>query len=270
MNEQQQVQKFYSGFGGLGRDMQTQVFGDWTNHDMNDWSTAAMNYLQHQQDQAYNLYLWNLQNEYNTPAAQMQRYREAGLNPHLAYTQQNAASSPQSSSSPTVSPKNTHSKHIDNILGALSYMNQIVGQVSDISEAFSRNKLRSHQSMVQDQLGALNSLKGEQYRYLLGISGVEPESSLYNSPFAQFYRTQTEAKQSYIDELKAMISLIPDKQAQTQALTELERYRLEIMKGQNDAILNIHTGNDTWDSILRIFAYMAQNMIPSFSISHKF
>jgi hypothetical protein len=33
----------------------------------------------------YNLQLWNMQNEYNSPAAQMQRFKEAGLNPHLIY-----------------------------------------------------------------------------------------------------------------------------------------------------------------------------------------
>lgn len=32
-----------------------------------------------------NLNMWNLQNEYNTPRAQMQRLKEAGINPHMAY-----------------------------------------------------------------------------------------------------------------------------------------------------------------------------------------
>lgn len=33
---------------------------------------------------------WNMQNAYNTPAAQMQRYKEAGLNPALMYGQGNS------------------------------------------------------------------------------------------------------------------------------------------------------------------------------------
>lgn len=32
-----------------------------------------------------NLEMWNMQNEYNSPAAQMQRYKDAGLNPMLMY-----------------------------------------------------------------------------------------------------------------------------------------------------------------------------------------
>lgn len=52
--------------------------------------------LQQQQNE-YNLNMWNLQNEYNSPAAQMRRYEEAGLNPALMYgqvTPGNAASAP--------------------------------------------------------------------------------------------------------------------------------------------------------------------------------
>lgn len=38
----------------------------------------------------YNMEMWKLQNEYNTPANQMKRYLEAGLNPNLIYSQGNA------------------------------------------------------------------------------------------------------------------------------------------------------------------------------------
>lgn len=44
--------------------------------------------LQDQQNQ-FNLDMWNLQNEYNSPQAQMKRYEEAGLNPALIYSQGN-------------------------------------------------------------------------------------------------------------------------------------------------------------------------------------
>lgn len=39
--------------------------------------------LQHKQ----NVEMWNMMNMYNTPAAQMQRFKDAGLNPHLIYGQ---------------------------------------------------------------------------------------------------------------------------------------------------------------------------------------
>lgn len=54
---------------------------------------SALNYkyqskLQEKQNE-YNLNMWNLQNEYNSPQAQMKRYEEAGLNPALIYSQGN-------------------------------------------------------------------------------------------------------------------------------------------------------------------------------------
>lgn len=36
--------------------------------------------------------MWNMENAYNTPKAQMQRYADAGLNPNLIYQQENTAS----------------------------------------------------------------------------------------------------------------------------------------------------------------------------------
>jgi len=59
---------------------------------INAWLTAAQNKRNRQHDfdmsdYAYgkDLDMWNKQNEYNTPTKQMQRFKDAGLNPHLIY-----------------------------------------------------------------------------------------------------------------------------------------------------------------------------------------
>lgn len=56
----------------------------------------------------YNINYWNMQNEYNSPASQMQRYKEAGLNPALMYSEGvsssssgNAGPAPAAASVPT-------------------------------------------------------------------------------------------------------------------------------------------------------------------------
>lgn len=46
-----------------------------------------------QWQQKQNIKLWNMQNNYNTPAHQMQRFMDAGLNPNLIYSQSNEAGS---------------------------------------------------------------------------------------------------------------------------------------------------------------------------------
>lgn len=57
-----------------------------------------MNAKQAEKQNEFNLEMWNLQNAYNTPQAQMKRFEEAGLNPNLIYgqgTPGNATSAPQ-------------------------------------------------------------------------------------------------------------------------------------------------------------------------------
>ena len=60
--------------------------------------------LAKQQNQ-WNIDQWNRENEYNTPAAQMSRYKAAGLNPDLMYGQQNlSAASPEMTAGEPGSP----------------------------------------------------------------------------------------------------------------------------------------------------------------------
>lgn len=63
---------------------------------LNAWSTGNMN--RKSREFAERMYMlqrsyaqadWQMQNEYNHPAAQMRRFQEAGLNPNLIYGQQN-------------------------------------------------------------------------------------------------------------------------------------------------------------------------------------
>lgn len=46
-----------------------------------------------EQQNAYNLDMWRMNNEYNSPQAQMKRFEEAGLNPNLIYSQGTAGNS---------------------------------------------------------------------------------------------------------------------------------------------------------------------------------
>lgn len=63
----------------------------------------------------YNLRMWNMQNEYNTPANQMKRYREAGLNPNLIYGS-GQASAGNASSAPTMEAHHSGFAKVLNLL----------------------------------------------------------------------------------------------------------------------------------------------------------
>lgn len=80
---------------GIGTDyLQNQLNLD-QKKDLAAYTAARQNELNEAAFQR-NLQQWNLENEYNSPAAQMQRFADAGLNPNLIYGQNNySASSPE-------------------------------------------------------------------------------------------------------------------------------------------------------------------------------
>lgn len=72
---------------------------------------------------------WNMQNQYNSPAAQMERYKAAGLNPNLIYGQTNQAAPVRSVNADT--PRgNAAQFDAGSVLGAY-YDTQLKGQQTD-------------------------------------------------------------------------------------------------------------------------------------------
>jgi len=70
-----------------------------------------------------NIKFWNMQNEYNSPQAQMARFQEAGLNPHLIYGQGNPGNA-GAISTPDVQTPQTRSPEWGNAItaGGLPYL----------------------------------------------------------------------------------------------------------------------------------------------------
>lgn len=118
------------------------------------WNDSYLNMgaqlAQQAMENDYNLKLWNLNNEYNTPAAQMQRFKEAGLNPNLVYTQ----GTPGNSSSPaaashanyTLSPQKDFQTQLQNVAGIIEMITNLAGNVSSMvsqgyDTALKRNEL---------------------------------------------------------------------------------------------------------------------------------
>lgn len=70
------------------------------------------------------LEMWDLQNQYNSPASQMARFKEAGLNPNLIYSQGNAgnASSMPSYQSPTTQAVTRNAVRLGQLNGVLDIL----------------------------------------------------------------------------------------------------------------------------------------------------
>lgn len=97
-----------------------------------------------------NLEMWNLQNKYNAPGAQMQRLQEAGLNPHLMYgkgTVGNAQGMPQMQQTPYVAPKMDYTGR-QAIIGSMAQAGLgTMAQMYDID----LKKEQLNQSVIQTQ-----------------------------------------------------------------------------------------------------------------------
>jgi len=69
----------------------------------------------YQKTKADNIQFWNMQNEYNSPQAQMDRLQKAGLNPNLVYDKGNAIQPAGNISTPDVQPGQFRTPEIANI-----------------------------------------------------------------------------------------------------------------------------------------------------------
>lgn len=252
---------------------QQQVFNQkYTRRDMGDYSTAAYNYLMKQQEQAYNLELWNLMNEYNTPSAQMQRYQDAGLNPNLIYSQQNVASAPQGASSATFRPSGSMNKGVQSGLQAIGQVMNMVRAASDTYDYWKYGRAGS--ALANENAQKTSWLNDWRIRLLSSQETAQTLANDWNmwlqgrrefdseAPGVKMYRTQTEAKAASIDQIRQLIDASLTGQSRTRALEELDSYRLKILQGQNDAVVNIHTGlGDSFDGFLKAMIYLAMSKL---------
>lgn len=112
---------------------------------------------------------WNRQNLYNSPAAQMARYKDAGLNPHLIYGQQSNAPAIRSSEA---QPWHPEAPKFD--LGAVSgaYFNtkQAIQNYTNAQAMESRIKADTEKLEAQTEYMKTMAIVGEQKARSLGVS----------------------------------------------------------------------------------------------------
>lgn len=239
---------------GSPKDVQNQVFGGYTKKDMADYSQAAYNYQMQQQQQAFELEMWNLKNQYDSPAAQMQRYQDAGLNPNLIYGQQNVSGNIPQGSPASFRSNGTFARGAQQAISAIGQMMNVVKAARETydymtygaeTSAWNRNI-----AMNSAEAGAL---KNRWDKWLLGLSddnGLSP-----TAPKRVSWETQQDINEKKFEQLKAVIGSIEDARARTRALTDLDKYRLQILRGQYGFINNLQTGNSTLDGFLKMLGY---------------
>lgn len=103
-----------------------------------------------------NLDFWNMQNQYNTPAMQMQRLKEAGLNPNLIYG--NATAGAQSGQIQSPNQGASNSTKVINPLENLN-LGGMISEIYDLRQKSAQTNLTNQAIETQDTVQRLNALK---------------------------------------------------------------------------------------------------------------
>lgn len=241
---------------------QEQVFGTYSKRDMTDYSAYALNYLSKQQEQAYNLDLWHLMNEYNSPAAQMQRYQDAGLNPNLIYGQSNMTSAPNAASAFQGRSAGTAAKGIQNAMAGIGQVMNLVKSARETYDYLSYGTQRNYWDVIGKQESAFaQKLENSWNDWLLhGDNMIYGDASrLPFGPQASMYKTQLDIKTKEFEKIKFMISsLLPAQADRTKALQALDEMQLDLMQGKYSAVLDVDLGlGQTVNQWARLILFMA-------------
>lgn len=157
MSGNNNINKFnLSSLGTTALTAGSQIFGNLFSNSQNK-ELAEYNW-----EQARNM--WHEQNEYNSPVAQMERYRDAGLNPNLIYGSGASAGNASSFPTPQLPTMRSPTDGVD-FRGFSAEMRQNALIDSDIKQKDSVSEYNKAAANAKTQEAALTALKaiGEQY-----------------------------------------------------------------------------------------------------------
>lgn len=268
---------------GDTKDLQKQYFGEYSTRDMADYSQAALQIRLKELENQFNLDVWNMQNEYNTPQAQMQRYLDAGLNPNLIYGQSNMSGDVKSATAAQPRSAGTFGKMTQAGLSAIGQMisaarsaremydylnfgkdlSRYQTQTAFFNSAYARE--RADQASLDTQF--LNYISGRGLNVPIEYSGDLSADEVWrksfeNSPRAKLYDYQVQTQEQKFNQLVQLVAMIPNQSARLAVLKQLDDYRLEIMKGQNDFVLNVHTGlGEGFDNFIKMMMFITMSRL---------
>lgn len=151
---------------------------------------------------------WNRQNQYNSPAAVMQRYKQAGLSPHLIYGQVNNAPAIRSSSMDT--PRNV-APQIDSKISELPILKLQMQNIEKQGKLMDAQALKTASEIENKKL--MNQFLADSYGYRLDSV---METNLLN-------RSRRYLNEKQMDKIEADIRTIQPRINQLVAQTNLTR-----------------------------------------------
>lgn len=204
-----------------------------------EWQRSQQAWLQQQQqDQMnwrqqnqYNEQLWNMQNQYNSPAAQMARYKEAGLNPNLIYGQSNTGGSVATANLESGSgPRGGRPGNYTPRAPEFDFVNGIMSYFQAKESAARTNNLEEQNKVLQQE-----AIRKAVETASIAAHTVGQEIS--NKRDSALLQTSVDAAQANLEKVKMETSVLQRRDSReatmsTQQLAE-SRQRIKNMMGEN-------------------------------------
>lgn len=157
---------------------------------------------------------WNMQNEYNSPRSQMQRYQEAGLNPNLIYGQMQTAQPVRQSSA------SGSQGEAPQLRAAEHFM-----QMYDLQRTSAQTDLLEKQVKVAEEEAKLKGIQGYATLINAGLGEAKTKQIMYDMGYKEEFRPiSMDTKKAQLENIKAQTA---GTVARTQfTLDENERQRV--------------------------------------------
>lgn len=180
----------------------------------------------------FDMHMWNKTNKYNTPAAQMERYKEAGLNPHLIYGKAQSGNAQPLRSPDVKNYSRAETKSVTQgitAFGDYARLKNIEAQTSNV-EAQTKVSEQTELLTAQKILGeALNLDKG---KLDLGIATERRKTSV-DAAKVNLERLQAESTNATN---KAYVST---QTQETQIKTAEQNFKNQVLKGKGIKFENL-------------------------------
>lgn len=150
------MSKLAAGLSAAGSGLATLVSG--VSQAVQSKKQRAHDIFMQDRTQLYNFRNWNLQNQYNSPAMQMQRLREAGLNPNLMYGSPQSGGNADNMHNASASASNTM-RPID--VSGISQAGNSIAMMYDLRQKEAQTNLLQQQAQTQQSMTALNAVTAE-------------------------------------------------------------------------------------------------------------
>lgn len=159
-----------------------------------------------------NLEQWHRENEYNTPAAQLQRYIDAGLNPNLIYGNSNTSVSSPQYSAPTLGAYTGQKSSLGAGISSFADSAQIANLFATNENLKTQNDALRQNIITEGLRQSKLAVDTAQSEFDLGLAETLQETTL-------------EAAQANVDKVKAEINNTKANTRFTLSNTELNKLR---------------------------------------------